>query len=210
MIEPYGNNTPIAHHAAVVVQRIAACVGAALLLLPAACTMRVTPPANPSDPVAVFIADYGYHASLVLPRSDGSLAEFAYGDWEWFARGREKWYLLAPALLWPTPAGLGRARHTAADDSKSAAEHVPALELYELRVSRVDVECLLTELDKRFESASDTRIRNSAAGMDFVRDSEPYCFLRNCNTRLVGWLGALKCRVRGVPLDARFEILVPR
>lgn len=210
MIERCGNIAPTAHRAAVGVKRIAPCVGAALLLLPAACTMRITPPANPRDPVSVFIADYGYHASLMLPCPDGSLAEYAYGEWEWFARGRDEWYRLGPVLLCPTPGCLGRARHPAAADAESAAGYVGAIDVYELRVSRADAECLLTKLDQRFESAIDTRIHNPAAGMDFVRDSEPYCFLRHCNTRLARWLRALNCRVSGVPFDARFEILTPR
>ena len=78
------------------------------VLLLAACTTTVTPPPAPRFPVTVYVADYGRHASLLVPRPGGELVEFAYGEWKWFALGQKSMWRSPAALFWPTAATLGR------------------------------------------------------------------------------------------------------
>src|SRR5689334_13559900 len=49
------------------------------------CGGTITPPRAVRDPVPVYVADYGRHATLLLPVEDGGLEEFAFGDWRWLA-----------------------------------------------------------------------------------------------------------------------------
>src|SRR5436189_530501 len=72
------------------------------------CATRVVPPANPVNPVAVYITDYGRHSSILLPMGDGHLVEYSYGDWEFYALNRYKWYIGATKLVLSDGSGLGR------------------------------------------------------------------------------------------------------
>ena len=44
-----------------------------LLAQTCGCTMVVRPPADVREPATVYIADYHQHASLLLPRDEGTL-----------------------------------------------------------------------------------------------------------------------------------------
>jgi len=63
-----------------------------LLLLPgfvlSGCQHVIEPPAAVTDPVRVFVIDYGRHASLALPKENSCLVEWSWGDWNWFSRER--------------------------------------------------------------------------------------------------------------------------
>ena len=58
-----------------------------VLLSLTGCSWTVRPPAHPSSPVNVYLTDYGRHTSLILPTPDNRLAEYAFGDWDFFALG---------------------------------------------------------------------------------------------------------------------------
>ena len=53
-----------------------------------ACQQTIEPPKRVSDPVNVFVVDYGRHASLALPKEGTGLVEWSWGDWNWFALER--------------------------------------------------------------------------------------------------------------------------
>src|SRR5580765_4107433 len=88
-------------------------VGASILLpsaclfLHSGCTSRITPPCEPIDPRPVFLIDYGYHASIVLPREDDGLVEFAFGEYEWFAQNHCNGWRAVELVLWPHAGTLG-------------------------------------------------------------------------------------------------------
>src|SRR5262245_23066644 len=73
------------------------------------CSATIVPPADPVNPVPVAITDYGRHASLVLPDESGrGSVEYAFGDWNWFAAGKNTPCDAAGALFASGQATLGR------------------------------------------------------------------------------------------------------
>src|SRR3954470_11864194 len=81
---------------------------ALLLVLSGGCATRVLPPSNPINPVTVYITDYGRHSSVLLPMGDGHLMEYSYGDWDFYALKKYRWYKGATALVVSDGSGLGR------------------------------------------------------------------------------------------------------
>src|SRR3954451_19457334 len=79
-----------------------------LLWLGGGCAIKIVPPSNPANPVAVYITDYGRHSSILLPMGDGHLMEYSYGDWEFYALNQYKWYIGASKLFFSDGSGLGR------------------------------------------------------------------------------------------------------
>lgn len=173
------------------------------------CAVRVTPPANLADPVRVFIADYGRHASLILPRNGTTLVEFAYGEWGWFALGRQGWYRAIPAIAMPTPGTLGmRNLHIAPDPTELAAA-LPCEQVCTLRVERAAAGRLRGRLDAAFARYADRAVYNRDLNMHFVPYPLPYCLFCQCNSVLAQWLRELGCRVRGTALLADFRVEQP-
>src|SRR5687768_7285716 len=108
----------------------------------AGCATTIRPPADPKDPVSVALIDYGYHASLALPAGPGTSVEYAYGEWEWFARNNDAWYRVFPALCWPTRGALGRR-------ALAFPPEVACEEILVFQVGRAEAEALLARLNAR-------------------------------------------------------------
>ena len=179
---------------------------AAALIPLAGCTIRVIPPADVRDPVSVFIADLGYHSSLLLPRPSGEIAEYAYGEWLWFAKNEDQWYRLFPVLCCPTRGALGRRNLDGPAEADAIRVRLGPEKLYRLEVERSAVAALLKRLDERFDSRADSRLHNPVVGLDFVHDPQQFCLLRTCNAKVAEWLRELGCAVHGIALDARFVV----
>ena len=155
-------------------------------LLLAGCTMTVTAPSAQRDPVTVYMADYGRHSTLFLPRADGTWVEYAYGEWEWFALNNSGFLRSFPALLWPTQGTLGRRLK----DRKPQG--------HALRVEKAACVTLLAELDAAFESERDTLVYNDVMKMEFVHFHQDFSACKTCNGVMVEWRRALGCDVRGL------------
>src|ERR1700722_10035619 len=69
----------------------------------------VHPPTNPTDPIPVYLADYGVHSSVILPTEKGKFVEYVFGDWG-FAVENHDWFIpdVPRALFFSTQAGFGR------------------------------------------------------------------------------------------------------
>lgn len=169
-----------------------------------ACAYRVTPPANPQFPTTVFIADYGDHASLVLPRGQERWAEYAYGEWEWFARGNDAWHRGIPVML-GSGGALGTRRIECAPEHLSDA-FPPGTQFLSVQVARAATERLLTRLDARFAAAERDTHFNRGSAMNFVPDPQRYSLGHHCNTAVADWLIELGCEVRKGGLSAEFEV----
>ena len=154
------------------------------MLLLAACVTTVTAPSALRDPVTVYLANYGRHCALFLPRANGTWVEYTYGEWEWFARNNTGVLRGFPAMLWPTQGTLGR-------DPK-----VRKRQGHALRVEKAACAKLLAELDAAFESERDTRIYNDVMKMEFVHFHQNFSACNNCNGVMVQWLRTLGCDVR--------------
>lgn len=171
------------------------------------CTYQVRPPIDPRDPVSVFIADYGFHSTLLLPRADGSVVEYAYGEREWFARNHEEWFRVAPVLLWPTPAVLGRRELAAPPRYDALREHIRPEALHEVPVERSAAARLARKLDADFDSRRAEAIENRRLGMTFVPYDPPYSLLSHCNMFVAQWLREMGCEVTGLAAIADYRVI---
>lgn len=180
-----------------------------LLLSVMGCVTVIRPPVAPEDPVPVLVVDYGHHSSLLLPRTDGGCAEYAFGDWGWFALNRDEWYRACPTLCSPNQGALGR-RRLGIPPTRSATEGlIVCRESHELQVARADADRLLRSLDAAFEKSSESRVDNPLMKLEFVRHDVDYCFLVNCNHLVARWLRELGCTIGGSACFSRFRVEPP-
>ena len=70
--------------------------------------MIVPPAGHVEQSVPVLVADYGYHSTLILPKSDGGLVEYAYGDWTYFGQNQKSVSTALHALVASDQATMGR------------------------------------------------------------------------------------------------------
>lgn len=179
---------------------------AATLLL-GACTATLTPPAEVEDPRRAFILDHGRHTTLVLPRADGGLVRYAYGDWDYYARNRTGLWQGARAVLWPTRAGLGR-RELAGPATEAGVRRAVAVgirEVITLSVEADRVAALRRELDALFRERGERRRENRRYDLAFVPHPQAYSLASNSNGRVARWLEELDVEVSGWPLWSRWR-----
>ena len=180
---------------------------AALLLLAAglgACQYRITPPAGPADPVEVHIIDYGRHASLALPAGDAGLVEWAWGDWDYFARRDRSLGSGLRALFWSEGSALTR-RDIVQADAATLQRRLDAEVVHTIAVERRRATRLHNQLVARYERARTSELVHED-GRRFVRDDVGYGLFRSSTHVLAGWLEELGCRVRGWSATAAFTI----
>ena len=173
-----------------------------------ACVTTVEPPLIAGDAVEVYLLDHGRTPSLVLPTGTGELTRYAYGDWQWYALGEHGIAEGAAALLWPTPAALGRQALGGPREASTVQRQVfvEIEELHAIRVGRQQAAALAARLDALFARAIETLVQNDETGLAFVRHPEPYHFFHNSNPVVASWLRELDCRVRDWPLPARWRV----
>jgi hypothetical protein len=171
----------------------------------AGCATTVAPPARVQDPVTVYLADYGRHSSLVLPRSEEVLVEFEFGEWKWFALNQTGFWAAWRALCWPSEGTLGKRELTpsAAADLRSRA---PDIKVYALAVDRERAGALLEQLEQRWTRNAATAVFNPLYELHFVRDDRHYHLIHNCNPAVAGWLRELGCTVRGPALLSNWRV----
>src|SRR5436190_12294843 len=103
------------------------------LILAGGCSATIIPPASPLNPRTIYIADYGRHSSILLPKPDGKFTEYAWGDWQWFALGDTSAPSAIRAVLFSDSSTLGQrevARHQSVRALKRAldADHMLRIE----------------------------------------------------------------------------------
>ncbi|UCD76818.1 MAG: DUF2459 domain-containing protein [Phycisphaerales bacterium] len=171
------------------------------------CSTTIIPPADPSQPASVFIIDYGRHTSLMLPQTDDqSLIEYAYGEWDWFALDRSRWYHLFPTLLWPTRGTLGRWEWDMEPDVETLRHRIWCQNVLEVTVDSASIADLLVRLDERYRRHPDTLHYQPLYQLNFVHDDQRYWAFHNCNHVLAQWLRDLDCKVHGFAMFADFRV----
>lgn len=176
--------------------------GASILV---GCATRVTLPADVSDPVTVYLADYGMHSSVILPRSEDVLVEFEYGEWRWFALEQTGFRAAWRALCWPTTGTLGRRELTKAA-MVYLEQRATSTEVIGMTVERERAEALLRALEERWKRNAGTVVFNPNHELQFVRDDRKYHLFHNCNPTVAGWLRELGCKVRGPALLSNWRV----
>ncbi len=169
----------------------------ALVVCVGGCTTRVRAPRSPAEPVRVYLLDHGRHPTLVLPTAEGGLAQYAYGDWSWYAEGRTGVLEALRAMLVCNRAALGRREYDTGSLGAVLADE-GAVNVYAIVVSRRVVERLREELESVFERNAGTLHQNAVYRLDFVRDERPYSVIHNCNHMMSSWLRKLDCEVYGL------------
>ena len=195
----------------------------AAVLIPG-CTYRVTPPANPAAPMAVYVVDYGQHSSLVLPAESGEMREYAYGEWEWFAKNDEAWWrgpliMVVPSRgalgMRPAPFDLDEARGMApgsgTDDGQDSTLpqrqlHGVGEAVHEIQVDAARAAALRERLDRAFREHSEAAHFNQRQSMVFVPHERRYWCAFHCNSATAEWLRELECVVQGGGCVAEFRI----
>lgn len=202
------------------------------------CTNVITPPRNLTAPHYVYLLDYGKHSSLLLPSGnvDGNrhFTEYAYGEWEWYAKQEDGICRVIPTLFWPTTGTLGRntwtltgappsppstsatgedadpgALDTRHRISAAAALHFNAEEVFAIAVESATIESLLDTLDNRFTAGATekTPVHSEAFNLYFV--PEPgisYSLFHNCNHEILDWLRMLGCTIKGNGIFADYRV----
>ena len=52
------------------------------------CTATIVPPESARERVSVFVLAHGWTSTLLVPAPDGALDRYAFGDWHYYALGR--------------------------------------------------------------------------------------------------------------------------
>jgi hypothetical protein len=171
------------------------------------CATVVEPPKQPTTPLAVFLVDYGRHASLLLPDSaSGGLVEYAYGDWAWFALDESAWYDVFATLFWPTRGALGRRTLDVAPEVGALRRAIPCEALLPVFVEAEDARALLARLDADYQRHADSAHHQPLYRLDFVHAEASFHVFHGCSHQVASWLRELGCRVRGASLWATFEV----
>ncbi len=171
------------------------------------CPSSITPPGDPTNPVSVFLLDYGRHSSLAFP-TDGehTLVEYAYGDWNWFALDESEWHDVFPTLFWPTQGALGRRVLCVEPTPASVLQAVGCEEVLEITVSGCAVTDLARELDGQFDDRIETLHYQPLYELAFVHTEKPFHLFHNCNHAVAEWLRKVGCQVRGPTILADFSV----
>ncbi len=114
------------------------------------CQHLIEPPGNVSDPVGVFVIDYGRHASLALPEEDSGLVEWSWGDWNWFALERTGPLEGLQALFASPRSTLSRRELAPALSAEELAVFVRAEKVLTVNVERKRAHALLRHLQDRW------------------------------------------------------------
>ena len=184
---------------------------APLVITLAGCANRVTPAQHLTDPVPIYLVDYGRHSSLLLPTQNRRVTEYAYGDWDWFASNSTDWDDACKALFFSAGATVGRRDLADASDDGDAGllRRINAVRLVRIPVERKKAESLAARLLDRWNRGRETVVYNPAAELFLVRDPERYALWHNCNHQTAEWLRQLGCSVWGLNVTSDFVLKGP-
>ena len=172
------------------------------------CQHVITPPVSVSDPVGVFVVDYGRHASLALPKEDSSLVEWSWGDWNWYALERIGAVEGLQALFASPRSTLSRRKLAPATNTEELAARVGAERVLALNVERERARALQRRLEARWLRRRQHAVRHSS-GRVFVPDDARYSLSNNSVHELGRWLEALGAQVSGTGVTANFKLREP-
>lgn len=163
------------------------------------CVSTITPPSNPKVPTTVYLLTDAWHTGLVFPCPDGGYVEFAYGEWDWYALNRNRWYNVFDTLLWPTQGTLGR-RFMPADDGRTLGGMYRSAKLEAIVVSSEKVADLLEDLDRQYAGGLKAGPSVDSYSRTFFKHDDGFWFLYTCGDATAVWLRRLDCSVSWVPI----------
>ncbi len=171
--------------------------------------MRVVPPPRPAEPVRVYLSDYGRHSSLIFPKDEKHLVEYTYGDWEFYALDKYRWYIGFTKLLFGGDAAMGKRVLPRANSLYELTEVTGARRVMCIEVEKQKLAGLSHELEDAYNSHINTLTYNKTQDTHFVRADERYWLMHTCNVLTGQWLEKLGCRVYGCTVMSNFAIWEP-
>ena len=177
-------------------------------LIAGGCSAVIVPPPAPTrgDVLPVLVADYGYHSTLILPRAQGGLVEYAYGDWTYFGQNQKSVGTALHALLMSDQATLGRRVLYVPPEGSALAAATGAKDVIRFEAPREKVAALERALDERYSSRLDSITFSEVHHLYFVKDGERYGVAHNCNHFTAHGLEQLGCRVEGLVMMSGFRV----
>ncbi len=163
------------------------------------CTSTIEPPSDPRDPVTVFLRKEARHKALLLPGEIGGFVEYGFGDYDWYALRKDRWYHAFDTVLWPTKGTLGR-KSLAAIDVAGLQAHYPYSTLFPIVVGGDEATRLRRRLAEQYADHGDGEIYNHTYDLFFVEHDDRFWFLHNCHDAMAAWLRELGCSVSFAPV----------
>lgn len=155
------------------------------------------------------VADYGYHSTVIVPRADGRLVEYAFGDHSYFGKNDKSVLKALRALFLSDQATLGRRLIEPIPPSLKMEDATGALTIVRLEAPRERVTQLEHDLDLRFIHQIDTVHWSDVHNLFFVKDPQPYSLRNNCNVETARWLEKIGCRIEGCVVGSQFTLAEP-
>jgi hypothetical protein len=173
----------------------------------AGCVTVIGPPAAPGDPVDVFVIDHGRTSSLVIPSGENAVTRYAYGDWNYYALGKNNLWRGIAALLWPTQSGLGRGLLQGPPIPDRLRAQIASVEqIHSVPVERSRLRAFEQSMEALYEAHRETEVSNPWNGLNFVHHPRPYTYLWNSNHAVASWLRELGCTTRGLSYAASWKV----
>jgi hypothetical protein len=174
------------------------------------CATTVRPAAQPIDPVAVFLTNYGVHSSLMLPTPDGRFVEYSFGDYGYAALNRGGPHNALGALFVSGQSGIGRRFLTVVPGEETPRPAWRPKNVQKIYANRFEVYALVKQLDQRFRAGAtgnDEPVLNEITDTTFVKDTERYSIANNCNHMTARMLRQLGCEVKGNTAASAFKVV---
>lgn len=179
-----------------------------LLFFSALTPTVLIPPSSVTDPRAVFVIDHGTHSSLAIETSSGEMIRYAYGDLRYYATRDTSLGSGAAAMLWSTPATLGRGelQGPAVVENLESQLRVVVEVIYELQVEGFKVDGLIEKLDGIYLAGVAEHIDVPPYGLIFAPHPAGYFWANNSSSIIASWLRELEVRVFGWGLIASWRV----
>ncbi len=183
---------------------------AAAALLLTGCVTSLQAPEPISDPRVVFVIDHGRHSSVAIETPSGNLVRYSYGDMRYYRDQDTSLRSGAAALLWPTPATLGRAELAGEATASSLQTQlvVGVQEILTLEVSGEKADALMEKLDSIHQEGVADHLVVPAYGLVFAPHPTDYIWWNNSSTVIAGWLAEMGVEVNGLGLIASWRVEV--
>lgn len=179
-----------------------AAVTGALILSLAGCSATIKCPRETQNPRSVFLINHGRHNTIAIHGEDGRIYRYGYGDQRYYGHTKTGFRSATRALLWPTPAALGRQSYDVAKATRQAvtgAVKVPVREVYQFSVSTQAVDALQEHLDNFFKQSPPRELwTNPRSDFDFAPHPRYYWLWHNSNHRIAAWFESLGCETQGL------------
>ena len=182
----------------------------------AGCRYTITPPPSPSDPVRVYLVDYGDTSRVWLPAGGAdSFVEWGYGDWRWYANDKKSLLYGSVIFFWPTDGAIAR-REWSGSPWASPGRDRPRAEIdnyatwiYELDVERKAAEGLRSSLQDRYDRSIDSEFFNERRKTWFIRDNTSYWLGHQSSSVMADWIEDLGASTSGFTVKARYRVREP-